>query len=377
MGLETPTRAKSGDEATPPNPKGTPPEGKGKKAPDAGATENDSDVDPVEAEKRRLEDEARANLAKGDDDDDAEPSEEEKAKNPKWVQDRLDKLTKQKYDLKSKLDESEKVRLAKEQEASEAKATLAEIAARPPVTAEQAQSSPLAMAWTPEDVTAHAQHAQRVFAVLENDTGDDRVVTVDNQPYELTEAAAEKAWKQGIIAEPTRDLLVKAWRQTMLGRITEAPKRTQWLEQRKTESEKAAKVLPSIHDVKSPEHAERNKLLREIPGLSQRPDFDVLIADMLRGRAMRQKESEGVIFHEIDPKKFKRAADGTFTTTNGHGTNGNGNGASSKNKLTLPPITSSSRAPARQQADPKQSVLTQARSKIGVSLEAMQDSGVI
>lgn len=339
----------------------------------------EAEVDPVQAEIARAEAEALAanTTPETEEEPDAEPTAEEKAADPKWYQKRVDKLAAQKHEARA---EAAKARADLETERAskvELESKLTAAASRPPVV--DNSSGPFSDVFTSEELNARVQHANQMFQMLEEAPPEGGTFMVGSTKYEISEEAAEKWHKKGVIPEPTIEALVKGFRANALSQITAAPAREKWITENKAQSAEATRAYPNLHKTDHADHAARNALLKRAPGLAAIPDFDLFIGDALRGKLIREEEgSNKAIYKRFDLEKIRSEA--AKAKANGNGTahaNGDGKTAPTK-KLSLPPISSSTRAPVTQAgADPGAAVWRKAAAPQGVSLEEMADSGAI
>jgi len=326
---------------------------KGKDAVQADA-DTSHDDDPVQAEIKRAEAEAlkQAEGAGDDDDDDTEATDEEKAATPKWAEKRLKKNAEQKKELREQLKTRETELAAERTKAADAEARLVEKFTAAP-------SGPLAHLDTPEKLKTAAEQAAG-FMRWETTRPDFEKYYQDDPdtvPENLRRTAEQKC--QDDKADQLRVL-------------THHAEQAEILNKRSATRETLKKEKPELFNPAHEAGKDRLDLYASDP--RTRADFDQLIADAQRGRLIREEEaSKTALYHRID---LKKARENGAKGANGHA-NGNGNGNGSKDKLTLPPISSQHRAPVKSPDAPDaRAAVTRKISTPGtrIPLEEMSDA---
>lgn len=165
--------------------------------------------------------------------------------------------------------------------------------AAPPIVVSPTATNPLAGINTQEALESNIETAQALLDAIE-DNPEGGKINVNGNVYVYDEKAAELAYSKGAISEPTVEALLKhdkAYARTVL---RHAPKRAEWIKQASEIRAQVAKEIPSLYKAGTEERKTYESLVKRVPGLLDAADADLIIADYIAGKKLREERKAGV-----------------------------------------------------------------------------------
>lgn len=261
--------------------------------PDSNSDPEDGDDAPSHEDGEEATDEDAAESDANPDDEDANPDDAEadpKATAPKGTPAAVRKAlqdAKVPHGLLKRIDKAFEHSRTYREEAEQLRKDLAN--APEPVTLAPSPAHPLSDVQTPEGLDDRRQAAEFWLDwCAENPDGG--TLGTGSQSRELTyeETTAQRRWASSVL---------KA-----------LPARQQWLAQRQQSRATAKEALPAMFRKDTPEYRAAQALVAGTPELVNQPDYEMTLADTVRGLKYRVMESKGYTIALVPPSK-KKASD--------------------------------------------------------------------